>query len=147
MEAMQIVPMTDKWVPQVAAIEQMTFSEPWSEQSLYDAAKDERYCYLLCIENDKVLGYAGLLIVGDEGQVTNVAVLPECRGKGIGTKMMQAMTAYGRERGVSNFFLEVRAGNTNAQGLYAKCGYVAVGRRKGFYRMPPEDAIVMVLSL
>ncbi len=147
MEAMQIVPMTAEWVPQVAAMEQITFSEPWSEQSLRDAAEDERYCYLLCMEGGKVLGYAGLLLVGDEGQVTNVAVLSEHRGKGIGTKLMQALTAYGRERGVANFFLEVRAGNTNAQGLYAKCGFAAVGRRRGFYRMPPEDAIVMVLSL
>lgn len=147
MNDIRIVSMTRELVPQVAAMERTTFSEPWSEQSLYDAVKDEKYCYKLCVLDEKVLGYAGLLVVGDEGQITNVAVSEEYRGRGIGTMLMNALAVYGKGRGVSGLFLEVRAGNTNAQRLYTKCGFLPVGRRKGFYRMPPEDAIVMMRSL
>lgn len=147
MTALRIVPMTPELVPQVAALEQATFSEPWSEQSLLQAALDERYRYLVCLEDDRLVGYAGLLLVSDEGQVTNVAVRPQRRGQGVATRLMEALKEEAKKRGAKRLFLEVRAGNSAARHVYEKSGFTAVGLRRGFYRKPPEDAVVMLFDM
>ncbi|MDO4318149.1 MAG: ribosomal protein S18-alanine N-acetyltransferase [Lachnospiraceae bacterium] len=144
MKPLRIVPMTPEHVPQVAALEQATFSEPWSEQSLLQAALDERYRYLVCLEDERLVGYAGLLLASDEGQVTNVAVRPQRRGQGVGTRLMEALKEEAKKRGAKRLFLEVRVGNAAARHVYEKSGFVAAGIRRGFYRKPPEDAVVML---
>ncbi len=144
MKERRIVPMTSELVPQVAALERQTFSEPWSEQSLLQAAEDVRYRYLVCLEERRVVGYAGLLLASEEGQVTNVAVCPGERGQGVGTWLMQALKEEAGKQGAELLFLEVRAGNRAAQHVYEKVGFTAVGYRRGFYRKPPEDAVVML---
>ena len=142
-EEWRIVPMTAEHVPQVAAYEKEIFSEPWSEESLFQAVYEDAYCYLVCVKEQQVAGYAGLLCSLDEGQITNIAVGKRYRGQGFGALLVRALCAQAKERGITKLFLEVRAGNETARRLYEKNGFLAVGRRPGFYRKPAEDAIVM----
>lgn len=127
----------------VAEIEAKSFSQPWSEQAFLDASRDEAALFMVAEEEQKILGYAGMYISFEEGEITNVAVDPEARAGGIGTAIMAAMQDASRMRGVSRIVLEVRASNQPAIGLYDKMGFISVGVRKGFYDFPKEDAIIM----
>ncbi len=92
---------------------------------------------------ETVTGYAGLWIVAGEGQVTNVAVLPEWRGKQIGTRLVGELLRRAAEGGAGDVTLEVRAGNEAALRVYRKAGFVEEGRRKGYYRDNKEDALIL----
>ena len=94
-------------------------------------------------EDDQVVGYAGLYQVLDEGDITNIAVLPSARKKGIGTALTHALIEAGEQRAIHAFTLEVRVGNVAAIHIYEKLGFVSAGVRKGFYEKPKEDALIM----
>ena len=94
-------------------------------------------------EGDQVVGYAGLYQVLDEGDITNIAVLPSARKKGIGTALTHALIEAGEQRAIHAFTLEVRVGNAAAIHIYEKLGFVTAGVRKGFYEKPKEDALIM----
>ncbi len=136
-------PMREEDIEGVVAIENETFSIPWSAKSFLDACKEEYNIYLVCEIDGEIAGYCGLWTVMGEGNITNMAVAQKYRKHGIGTALMQAMEMLGQKMDVSIFFLEVRAGNVVAQKLYEKMGYREIGRRKGFYEKPKEDALVM----
>lgn len=136
-------PMREEDIEGVVAIENETFSIPWSAKSFLDACKEEYNIYLVCEIEGEIAGYCGLWTVMGEGNITNMAVAQKYRKHGIGTALMQAMEMLGQKMDVSIFFLEVRAGNVAAQKLYEKMGYREIGRRKGFYEKPKEDALVM----
>ncbi len=140
----QIVPLTKELVPQVAAIEALCFSEPWSEQAYLEACDKEHYLYLVAIdEAGHAIGMCGLIIGPFEAEVMNVAVHPDYRGQGIAKAMMQALLAAGEQRGVEEYTLEVRVGNAGAIHIYEACGFTGEGIRPGFYRKPVEDALIM----
>ena len=90
-----------------------------------------------------VLGYVGMMHVLDEGYISNVAVAPAYRRQGVAGTLISALTARAEELGLAFVTLEVRAGNEPAKALYAKHGFVPVGRRKNYYDLPKEDAILM----
>ncbi len=136
-------PMRETDIDSVVAIENANFSIPWSAKSFLDACKEEYNIYLVCEIEGRIAGYCGLWTVMGEGNITNMAVDEKYRKCGIGTALMQAMELMGQKMDVSIFFLEVRASNVAAQKLYEKMGYREIGRRKGFYERPMEDALVM----
>jgi ribosomal-protein-alanine N-acetyltransferase len=139
-----IVPLSEELVPQVAAIEAISFSEPWSEHAYREVCEKEEYFYLAAVdEKGKALGMCGLLIGPFEAEVMNVAVHPEHRGKGIAMKLIQTLLKEGEKRGVKEFTLEVRAGNAPAIHVYETCGFVGEGIRPKFYNKPVEDALIM----
>ena len=139
-----IVPLTKELVPQVAAIEALCFSEPWSEQAYMEACEKEDYLYITAVdEKGLAIGMCGLIIGPFEAEVMNVAVHPDYRGQGIARKLMEALLAAGDERGVKEYTLEVRAGNAPAIHIYEAHGFVGEGIRPGFYRKPVEDALIM----
>lgn len=138
-----IRPMEIKDIEQVAAIEKSIFSMPWSADSFIDACMAENNIYLVCVENDKVVGYCGLWTVIGEGDVTNVAVSENHRGKGYGKALMQELEIRALEKKVKVFFLEVRQSNVIAQNIYTSLGYKIIGTRKNFYERPVEDAVIM----
>jgi ribosomal-protein-alanine N-acetyltransferase len=139
-----IVPLNVELVPQVAAIEAISFSEPWSEHAYMEICEKEEYFYLVAVdETGKALGMCGLLIGPFEAEVMNVAVHPDHRGHGIAMKMMQALLKEGEKRGVKEFTLEVRTGNAPAIHVYETCGFVGEGIRPKFYTKPVEDALIM----
>ena len=124
--------MEERDIPQVAELERLCFSTPWSENSLKVEETD-----------GKVTAYGGLLQVMEEGDVTNIAVHPQHRLKGSGTRVTEALLEEGRKRGMTTFTLEVRVSNLTAVHVYEKLGFRSVGIRKGFYDAPKEDAMVM----
>ncbi len=140
---MMIRPMTKDDIEQVVCIENSIFTIPWSGKSFLDASTTPENVYLVCEENGIIQGYCGLWTVIDEGNITNMAVSPAYRRKGIARQLMQEMEKRGRMKDVSVFFLEVRESNTPARNLYEIMGYRVIGRRKNFYEKPAEDALIM----
>lgn len=142
---MTIRNMTQEDVAQVAEIEKQIFSVPWSEKSFQDACCEKNNIYVVaCIEETGVIaGYGGMWTVFGEGNITNMAVASEYRGKGYGKMIMQYLEKCGREKEIDIFFLEVRESNTIARKMYEALGYKNIGTRKRFYERPVEDAIIM----
>ena len=144
MQEVTIVPLTKELVKQVAAIEAMCFSEPWSEQAYLEACEKEEYLYLVAVEESgRAVGMCGMLIGPFEAEVMNVGVHPDHRGQGIAMKLMDALMEAGAHRGVTEYTLEVRVGNASAIHVYEAHGFVGEGVRPGFYSMPVEDALIM----
>jgi len=130
----------------VARVEAASFPVPWSRESFWREASNEHTCYVLvCDETaaEPVIGYAGCWILAGEAQITNVAILPAYRGRGIGTQLMAAVIAAAKERGATEMTLEVRPSNAPALALYHHYGFREAGRRKGYYSDNGEDAIIM----
>jgi len=93
---------------------------------------------------------AGFIVarhVVDEIHINNVAIRPAFRRHGIAARLLQDVLCWGREKGASQAVLEVRAGNSAAQGLYRAGGFEIVGRRRRYYKDPVEDALLMAVSL
>lgn len=129
----------------VAQLEQTVFSVPWSEHNLRESLSRPEYLFLVSEEEGTITGYAGLLMIAGEGDVTNIAVFPEHRGRGTGSALTEALLIEGRKRGMNAFTLEVRVGNQAAIHIYEKLGFRSEGVRKGFYEKPKEDALIMWL--
>ena len=144
MKPMQrIRPMDAGDVEQVAALGQICFSESWSE-NLIRAGLDSRLdTYFVYEDQGRILGYSVLRILAEEGEIQRIAVLPEVRRQGIARKLMDAMVAYSRRRGVAAIALEVRESNEGARKLYDSYGFTQEAVRKGYYHNPAEDAIIM----
>ncbi len=132
-------------VPEVAALERLNFSEPWSEEGFLSELKQPHALYLTARlkETSVLAGYCGLLQSMDEADIVNVAVRKEFRGRGIAFAMLEYLMELGRERGVAKFTLEVRKSNHAALHLYEKLGFHQAGVRTGFYEKPDEDALIL----
>ena len=135
--------MTQMHLSDVAEIERLCFAEPWSESSLSLLTRDGGVGFVVCQEG-RAVAYGGMLTVLDEGQITNVAVHPDARRRGYGRVITEALVAYAKRNGLCSISLEVRASNEAAIALYRACGFEICGRRRGFYRKPVEDALIMV---
>lgn len=130
-------------VDEIAAIEEMTFAMPWSRKDFWAEAVNENAIYIVGTVDSKVVAYAGVWISFEEAQVTNVAVHPDYRGQGIGTKLFTKLIEEVKARGVTAITLEVRPSNEAAIKLYESFGLKSVGRRKGYYLDNGEDALIM----
>ncbi len=123
------------------------FTTPWS-RATFEALLDRPTVAFRVLEIEgRTVGHGVLWWVGPEAEVANVAVHPELRGQGHGGRILDGLLAEAGIRGVDRVFLEVRESNASARKLYARRGFVSVGRRPGYYRKPTEDALVMVLGL
>ena len=139
----QIKPMNESHVAQVAALEKICFSMPWSENSVRSELTNPLSLWLVAEEENVVLGYIGSQAVMDEADVMNVAVAPERRREGVALKLVEALVAALNEKGVHALLLEVRASNEPAKALYERQGFTQVGRRPNYYRNPKEDALIL----
>ena len=140
---MMIVPMNERHVPQVAELEKICFSDPWSEKSVASELNNSLSCWLVAEENGVVTGYVGSQTVIDETDMMNVAVDPEFRRQGIAENLVMELIGALREKGSRCLTLEVRASNEPAITLYEKLGFSQVGRRPKYYRNPREDALIL----
>lgn len=138
-----IVPMNESHVAQIAALEQLCFSDPWSENSVRGECENPLSFWLVALEDDQVVGYIGSQSVPPEADVMNLAVAPTYRRRGIGRSLMQALTEVLHSQGIESLFLEVRASNDPALALYGEFGFTEVGRRKKYYVNPTEDALIL----
>lgn len=128
---------------EVVALEQQTFSMPWTADGFLWGMEQDGAIYLVVEREKEILGYCGASLVLDEGSINNIAVHPKARKQGIGYKLLSQVLEEGQKKGAAVFYLEVRKSNEAAQKLYEKLGFEAVGIRKGFYEHPREDAMIM----
>ena len=143
----RIVPMTADHLDEVAELERICFSVPWSRNMLAEELDNLLSAFLMALDDSgKVVGYAGVQVILDEGYITNVAVRPECRRQGIAAKLLQVFLDFARANQLAFLTLEVRASNYDAIALYGSRGFRSVGRRKNYYEHPKEDAIIMTLE-
>lgn len=144
---MLIRKMEARDVSGVARIEQENFSMPWSEKAFMDSLSQEEALFLVAEEEDRVLGYIGIYLSFEEGEITNVSVDSSSRNKGVGSELVEQLKKEAQARGTEKIFLEVRVSNEPAIRLYEKQGFEQVGCRKNFYEKPREDAWVMMCDL
>ncbi len=130
-------------VKQVAQMEKEYFSEPWSEQAFHEALDKKEYLYMVAVRDDEIIAYCGMYQVLDEGNITQVAVRDDMRGRGIAGRLLQDFMQIGKSNGVEAYTLEVRVSNQDAIRLYETCGFVTECVRKDFYSAPKEDAYIM----
>lgn len=140
----RIVPMNADHLDEVAELERVCFSTPWSRNMLAEELDNALSAFLVALDDaGRVAGYAGLQVVLDEGYITNVAVRPDCRKQGVAGKLLQVFLDFAQGNQLSFLTLEVRASNYDAIALYGSRGFRSVGRRKNYYEHPREDAIIM----
>ena len=130
-------------VAQVAALEKLCFSDPWSENSVASELENELSLWLVALEGETVTGYIGSQTVMDETDMMNVAVHPDYRKQGIATSLIVGLVEELRKRGSHSLTLEVRASNDPAIRLYRLLDFQEVGLRKNYYRNPREDALIL----
>lgn len=128
----------------VAALEETIFSQPWSRQGFLDSLSLGNTVYLVAESQGKIIGYIGMYLSLDEGEITNVAVAPLERCHGVGELLIQEMKKEAERRSVARIVLEVRVSNVSAIRLYERNGFVNRGIRAGFYEKPKEDAYIMI---
>ncbi|MBQ9859473.1 MAG: ribosomal protein S18-alanine N-acetyltransferase [Clostridia bacterium] len=135
--------MTAAHIETVACLEQACFSAPWSAASLAEELENPLAVFRVAVDGDgQILGYMGMHHVGDEGFVTNVAVFPAARRRGVAAALLAHMADYAAAHRLYRITLEVRLSNTAAIALYEGAGYVRDGVRPAFYRNPTEDAAI-----
>ncbi|MGG1680106.1 ribosomal protein S18-alanine N-acetyltransferase [Neobacillus sp. NRS-1170] len=140
--------MREEDIDQVLVVEQASFTVPWSREAFYNELHNNKFAvYIVLEEDNKIIGYCGTWIVIDEAHVTNVAILPEFRGRNLGETMLRKLMSVSREMGAKSMTLEVRVTNHVAQSLYRKLGFQNGGIRKNYYSDNQEDALVMWVNL
>lgn len=140
----EIGPMRRRHIPSVLRIEAKVYPRPWSAGLfLSELAQKSSRAYFTARHGGKVVGYAGVMLIGDEGHVTNVAVDPDYHRNKIATRLFLDLVETCRQRGVRSMTLEVRRANTGAQTMYRKFGFQTVSVRRGYYVETGEDAYIM----
>ena len=140
---MIIEKMNATHVPQIAELEKLCFSDPWSEKSIETELSCRLSVWLVALEGEQVVGYVGSQTVIDESDMMNIAVHPGFRRRGIAEALVAELEAALRQRGSRALTLEVRDSNAPAITLYEKLGFAQVGLRKNYYRNPKEDARIL----
>lgn len=140
---MNIVPMNEHHVPQIALLERECFADPWSQQSIASELHNPLSLWLVAQEGQTLLGYVGSQTCLYETDMMNIAVSPASRRQGVARALIEALVSALRERGSKQLTLEVRASNGPARQLYESLGFLQVGLRKNYYRNPKEDALIL----
>ncbi len=140
---MKIVNMESIHVPQVAELEKLCFSEPWSENSVASELNNPLSLWLVAMDGERVAGYVGSQSVMGESDMMNIAVAPNYRRQGVAAALIEELMRQLKRNGNHCLTLEVRASNNAAIALYEKLGFVRIGRRPNYYRNPKEDALIL----
>ena len=148
MSSLSISPMRTDDLDEVVTIERASFGMPWSRGAFLYEIEQNRVarCWVLR-EDDRVAAYLCLWEIGDELHVTNIAVHPALRRRGLARRLLGAILDDGRTRRLRAVTLEVRPTNDEARTLYESFGFRVVGRRRGYYYDTGEDALIMESDL
>lgn len=147
-ETVQFRMMTVDDIEQVYNVEINSFTLPWSKEAFLNEMTTNQHAKYIVMElGNQLIGYCGMWIILDESHITNIAVLPEYRGKKYGDALMKQVFEFNRSLGVRSITLEVRITNEVAQGLYKKYGFKTGGVRKNYYADNHEDALVMWVNI
>lgn len=128
-------------------LEQVCFSMPWTRQQLISQLPDDNHLFLVILHDGQAVGYVGMMYVLDEGYISNVAVDPQHRRKGLADRLIEETLSAAEKKELAFVTLEVRQSNVPAISLYEKHGFIKVGQRKNYYDLPKEDAILMTKFL
>ncbi len=147
MRQVSIRDMQEQDIPFIIDIERMSFSTPWSETSFLNEIYKPRSVAKVVISDERVVGYACIELVADEGHILNMAVHPDYRKTGIAASLVEKIIEESKLRACRLLYLEVRASNYIAKKLYEGFGFKIVGVRKKYYVAPEEDAVIMLLEI
>lgn len=140
--------MEEKDIDQIMKIEHESFSLPWSRESFENELRNNHFAvYIVMEDEENVFGYCGMWLIIDEAHITNIALLPQYRGKKLGEALLKELLRVAKEKGAASATLEARVSNTVAQSLYRKFGFQDGGIRKNYYADNQEDALVMWVNL
>jgi ribosomal-protein-alanine N-acetyltransferase len=158
-----IRPATPADIDAVVAIERVAFSDPpWSRSAFVGLLRDPHVQFLVAVVADAgpreageagepavpvLIGYVVTWVVVDEADLSNLAVSPGWRGRGVGRRLLVSALARVAAAGARTVYLEVRESNVVALRLYDSRGFVVVGRRSDYYRNPVEDALILRVTL
>lgn len=140
---MELAEMRPAHVAQIAALEKICFSDPWSVRSIAAELENPLSLWLVALDGEEVAAYIGSQSVLDEADMMNLAVAPMYRRQGVGERLVLALVDRLRSRGVCRLSLEVRDSNAPALALYTKLGFQQVGLRPNYYLEPREDARIL----
>ncbi|MEE1027163.1 MAG: ribosomal protein S18-alanine N-acetyltransferase [Agathobacter sp.] len=144
---MLIRKMTEQDICRVWEIEKQSFSMPWSEDGFMAALSMEDNILIVAEDEGRILGYACTYVSFDEGELTNIAVLPDARNSGVGKALLSTLKSEAVKKNLSRIVLEVRVSNDVARHVYKELGFYELGIRKNFYEQPVEDAMIMSCTL
>ena len=134
----------DKDIDAIAEIDRLCFATPWSRDAYARELRANKLAFYIVAEEDtEIIGFAGLWGIIEEGHITNVAVHPAYRNKGLGRTLVSRLISVAEQYGIDKFTLEVRPSNEAAIALYNKLGFKAVGKRPKYYEDNGEDALIM----
>ncbi|HEU4989962.1 MAG: ribosomal protein S18-alanine N-acetyltransferase [Gemmatimonadota bacterium] len=145
----RIEPASAGDVAAVAAIEREVFTDPWAE-SAFAGLLGRPHVYFAVAHpasGTATSGYVVAIFAGGEGEIANLAVAPDARGRGLGARLVDAVFQEAGRRDTEALYLEVRESNAAARHLYGTRGFEEVGRRRGYYRRPVEDALILRRSV
>jgi [ribosomal protein S18]-alanine N-acetyltransferase len=153
--ALQIRPAVEADVAAMVAIERASFSDPWTPDAIAATLRFEHMRVLVAEEQGgaggdgaaRPLGYVVAMVAGPEAEVADLAVTPSARRRGIGRALIDRLLSDLEREGVFAVFLEVRESNRAARALYESRAFHGIGRRRGYYRFPPEDALLLKREL
>jgi ribosomal-protein-alanine N-acetyltransferase len=134
-------------IDEVYQIECEAFSMPWSIDSLKEELNNAFAFYSVVTIDNKVAAYGGMRDLLGEGEVTNIAVDKDYRGKGLGRQLLENLLKQAKERCIHSITLEVRSSNEAARMLYQSVGFIQIATRSGYYQRPVEDASIMQLKV
>jgi ribosomal-protein-alanine N-acetyltransferase len=154
---LSITRMTEHDLLEIVEIEQLSALSAWGWNAYHKELQSPEDVIMLVARTETarptsshehaVAGFIISRLVTDELHINNVAIRPQFRRRGIATQLLEAVLREGRRNGARLAFLEVRSGNTAAQGFYRRCGFQVTGRRRRYYNQPTEDALLMSLLL
>jgi len=139
-------------IPQVAALDDLSFADPWPQGSFEYELKANDYSLCLVAEDpdaaegENVVGALVIWLIVDEAHIATIAVHPNYRHRGVGRRLLAEGLLQAADRGAVKSLLEVRSGNTEALHLYYGFGFKAVGLRPNYYQAEQEDALLLDLD-
>lgn len=139
----ETVPFTAEYADDAAELERVCFSAPWTAEQIKETLSNPCAVYFAALVDGAFAGYAGMYAVSAEGEITNIAVSPVYRRRGVASALISALAEAGRKAGLSKLCLDVRVSNAAALSLYEKNGFYRVGLRRGYYSAPKEDAVLL----
>ena len=139
---LEIRPISEEDLDEIARLEQEIFSDPWSEKALRDYLSSPSARGYVLSENKKILSYALFSTLLEEGEVLRIGTKMSALRRGFAESLLEHYFTHSKKDGVKKIFLEVRKENLAARSLYEKTGFVLIGTRKGYYKNPPDDAII-----
>lgn len=143
-----IFKMSEDDLDKVLELEKVLFSDPWTYENYLYELNDNPYSNLYIIKNDQdIIGYAGLWVLFEQGQITTIGINPKYQKQGYGKILLEYLINQAKAKEAETISLEVRVSNDTAIALYEKYGFITINIRKAYYQDNYEDAYLMMKGI